>query len=189
MARLFLAIPLDSTARAEVVRAQTYVRAQLPYSKVAWVAPANFHITLHFLGDVTDAQQSVLVERLRAKAYPGACALKLRDVGAFPGAKQPRTVFVRATTPTEVLGLRKRTADVLVGLGLIVDGRPWDAHITIGRVRTQAEVLKPEVIAVDPVRWEVTSFNLMASTLTPAGSAYNEVYTFPFSHSVPHAIY
>lgn len=176
--RCFLAIEIPADARAEVARVQEEVRQQLRHSRVTWVAPENFHITLHFLGEIDDELRERIVAGLHALTYPPSFELRLRDVHAFPHAKDPRVLIVRATTPTELLGARKRAADILAGLGVALDHRPWDAHVTIGRMNVRAEALRPEAIAVAPIAWTVQSFILMRSTLTSEGSIYEPVASF-----------
>lgn len=176
--RCFLAVELPPDARTEAARVQETVRQQLRHSRVAWVAPENFHITLHFLGEIGENIRERLITGLQRLTYPPSFELRLRDVGAFPHIKDPRVLFVRATLPTELLGVRKRTADVLAGLGITLDQKPWDSHVTIGRVKIRSEALRPEAITVKPTQWTVGSFVLMRSTLTPRGSVYEPVASF-----------
>jgi len=179
MSRLFLAINLPDEVKQELWKVEEGMKQQFIHSKVAWVALENFHITLHFLGDVEEELIPELKERLAKQVYPQEFSLILKEVGAFPDKKQPRTLQVTTSLPTQALGLYKRLADVLVSLGLPVDMRPWTPHITLGRVKVQSEVLQPEKIALSPLPFSVSSFELMKSTLTSQGSLYESLASFP----------
>ena len=176
--RLFLAVNLADPIKDEIKKIQDEIKTQMRRSQITWTWPENFHITLHFLGDVEEVEREHLCEELRAKKYPETFASHVLGVSAFPSKKQPRTIFVDTDLHPNMLGLRKRTADVLVGLGFILDERPWVPHITIGRVRVQSEVLKPEEIKWEKILFQISGFELMRSTLTSNGSIYEIVESF-----------
>lgn len=178
MKRLFLAVNLPQEVKDQVAAVQAQVKKQMKRSDVAWVAPDNFHVTLHFLGDVDDEHQSVLVATLGEKEYPQPFMLRLLEIAAFPNKKDPKTIFVETTVHPSLIGLRKRIADVLVQHGFEIDGRKWTSHITLGRVKKRAEVLQPEKIDVEKLEFDVESFELMSSTLTSTGSQYHKEYSF-----------
>jgi 2'-5' RNA ligase len=119
------------------------------------------------------------VSAIRAKEFPKPFDLALREVGAFPDKKRPKVLFVSTAVHTALLGLRKRLGDVLAEFALEIDTRPWEGHVTIGRVNVQSEVLQPEKISVEPVTFTVDRFALMSSALTPSGSEYETLEEFP----------
>ncbi len=178
MERLFLAINLPQEVKSAVRTAQTQMKAQMRRSKITWADPDQCHITLHFLGGVQAGKRDQLVAALRAGSYPKPFTLALSQVSAFPSKKQPRTLFVETTSHPSVRILHMRMGAILANLGFEVDPRPWLPHLTIGRVHVQSEVLKPEEIPVQPVRFAVTAFALMRSMLSPEGSRYETVEEF-----------
>src|SRR3989442_13377790 len=52
--RCFVAIDLSTDVRAAIARAETRVRTAARHADVRWVDPAQFHLTLKFLGAVSD---------------------------------------------------------------------------------------------------------------------------------------
>ena len=50
--RLFVAIPVPEEARTEMARVQDDLRRFAEANDIRWVDPAQFHLTLKFLGDV-----------------------------------------------------------------------------------------------------------------------------------------
>src|SRR5205823_8704257 len=65
---------------------------------VNWAAPANFHITLQFLGDVDDRDLAGVC-RAVATAAAGEPPFRLgvSGLGAFPTPRRPKTLWVGVT--------------------------------------------------------------------------------------------
>lgn len=175
MPRLFLAIPLSWEIKQAVWNIQDQVKEQMPRSHVSWVEPEQFHITLHFLGEVSEEVEAELIGRLRNKEWVVPFTLKLSNLAAFPNKKHPHVLCVKTSMHSGAFGLYKRTGDVVASLGLPIDERSWEPHITFGRVKVQSEVLRPELIQVPPLKFAVSSFVLMSSVLSPEGSRYEVV--------------
>lgn len=185
MPRIFLGIPLDLPARIAVHKAQEIMRKNFRHSKISWVAPENFHITLHFIGEVQEATVDALKKELARIQFPEAFSLTLGDIGAFPHAKDPKTLYVSTNTHPFLFVLRKRLADVIANFGLRVDSKPYTPHITIGRVNSRAETLDTQHHFVEPVHFLVDHIELLESTLTPDGSIYSvlKTYALPSLHT------
>ncbi|MFH1711883.1 MAG: RNA 2',3'-cyclic phosphodiesterase [Patescibacteria group bacterium] len=181
MERLFIAVNLPDEIKSEISRVQDQIKKQLKHSNVTWIAPDNFHITLHFLGDVEEWQKNELQISFKDKEYPAPFALRLQEVSAFPNKKKPKTIFLDTTLHPSMIGLRKRIADVLVVQGFKIDRRQFSSHVTLGRVKTQSEVLQPEKITIEDLDFKVESFELMSSELTPNGSIYQIIESFSLS--------
>lgn len=179
MSRLFIAIPLPFEIREHLALLQRDMMTSFRYSTIAWIKPDNFHLTLHFLGDVDEAFIEPLTRELGRLAYPEAFTLRLSAVDAFPNKKNPRTLFVSTTMHPFHMVLRKRTANVLAELGLPFDTKEFHPHITLGRINVRSEVLLPERHDVRPLSFWVDRVILMQSTLAPGGSVYEPLATFP----------
>ncbi|MBI1736634.1 MAG: RNA 2',3'-cyclic phosphodiesterase, partial [Candidatus Rokubacteria bacterium] len=72
--RSFVAVLLDEPTRAALAARVEHLRAVAP--GVAWVAPANLHVTLKFLGGV-DAPRLDLVRAALDRAVAGAAPFTL----------------------------------------------------------------------------------------------------------------
>lgn len=179
--RLFFAIPISDEARDELAHTQEQMKKQFRWSKVSWVAPEILHITLHFLGDVHIDLISKLVSEVNQLAMPQSFELTLDGVDAFPSKKDPQILIVYTSIHPFLLVLRKRLADILVTHRIPIDERPFRPHMTLGRVRSRAEVLQPERILMRPVAFAVESVILFESEQTPNGSNYTPLARFPLS--------
>jgi RNA 2',3'-cyclic 3'-phosphodiesterase len=93
--RLFVAIPVPDTVRAELLRVQSELQLLVPRGTVRWTNPEQFHLTLRFLGDVPFEHVAGLQASLRA-VCAGIHPLHLlaQGVGFFPNARSPRVIWV-----------------------------------------------------------------------------------------------
>jgi 2'-5' RNA ligase len=157
---------------------------------VSWVAKGNLHITLKFLGE-TAPERLRVVEELLAGVSAGfpPFSLAASGGGAFPGARNPKVLWVGFLEPLELVGkLQQNMENALSGAGFPREGRRFHPHITVGRVRG---VLPPawgeRFVRSLSVREfgtvPVTSLRLFESRLTPGGAIYNVVRDFPLGGS------
>jgi 2'-5' RNA ligase len=178
MSRLFLAIPLPWEVKQTLWNIQDKVKEQMKHSRINWVESEQFHITLHFLGEVSEEVEDELVRRLKSKEWVVPFELKLAELTAFPDKKHPYVLCVKTNMHSGAFGLYKRTGDVIASLGLPIDEHTWEPHITFGRIKVQSEVLKPELVVVPPLKFEINKFVLMSSVTYQEGSRYDVVEEF-----------
>ena len=87
--RTFIAVTISDAVRATLTEIQA--RLQQTGAAVAWVAPANLHFTILFLGAVFEAQTVALAAAMDgiATAYPPQ-TLQVKGMGAFGRPSSPR---------------------------------------------------------------------------------------------------
>ncbi len=133
--RAFLGIGLPAGVRDAVASAIARVREL--HAPVAWTAPGNLHITLIFLGETDPERVPRIEETLRVVASGiGPFSVTAEGVGAFPGARNPRVLWVAIREPLELVRqLQQNMQNALSGAGFPREDRPFHPHITVGRVR------------------------------------------------------
>ena len=158
---------------------------------VKWVEARNVHLTLKFLGSVPDTAVARAVEILRACASGIApFSLEVNGAGGFPDLKRPRVVFVCAVDqPPVAAELARRLNDQMAEVGAERDDRPYQNHITLGRVRPsrasgpsgEARHLAQLTQRLESLQgksfgsMQVSEVTLVESKLTPAGPIYSPV--------------
>lgn len=149
--RLFFALWPDAAVRAALVEAARHVPVQ-----GRAVDPADFHITLAFLGATDAARERCCREaadRLRAVPF----TLTLDRAGHWP---RPQVLWLApAVHPPALHALATDLATALRGCGFQPEARPFQPHLTLAR-KVRRAVL-PE--AVRPVLWPVGDFVLVES--------------------------
>jgi len=148
--RLFLAVNLSVAVTRKIADAAARMRqtAERRGLKVGWVAPANLHVTLKFLG-WTPAEAATAIEDKMAAALAGRRPFDLgaRGAGAFPTESQARVLWVGIADASGGLAQLAAVAEEqMEKLGYARETRPFSAHVTVGRVKEGKgadEVLAP----------------------------------------------
>ncbi len=182
--RLFVAATLDPVTRDAV--AGTIDRARqlrvFRTGSVRWIEPRNLHLTLRFLGETSTDTAAAVVEALGAVGSRPPFRAALGPAGLFPAHGPPRVLWLGiGDGRAELAALRQAIGKHLAPLGSQPDGRPFRAHLTLGRLRpgrpAARGVLEAELGALvpPPAAWVVDRVVLMESRLSSAGAAYRIV--------------
>lgn len=148
--RLFVGVPVAvPVAQALAATCETLARRARHHDvRIAWIAPASYHVTLAYFGPARPDAVSAVIDRLRAIAA-GARPLRWKTarLGAFASPARATVVWAGVDEPTgELARLAGAVAAMGEELGFPRDRRPYHPHVTIGRLRTPAavaEVLLP----------------------------------------------
>lgn len=182
MPRLFVAIDLPDEIKTELLR----LRADIPGAR--WVAPNQFHLTLHFLGDVETERMPAIIEALNTVDVD-TFSLTLEGVGRFPpGRGAARVLWVGIHPDPELIELHRQVEHTLGILGFVPEDRPFSPHLTLARFKEP----KP-LSAVDQFlahhrnrtieAGTVREFVLFSSLLRPQGPLYSREAVFKLSSS------
>jgi RNA 2',3'-cyclic 3'-phosphodiesterase len=182
--RLFFAIELDPAVRVALDHAVAPLRAGEP--GLAWVRAEKLHLTMKFLGDVSEGD----VEGLALAA--GAVAarhrpfeLTLGGVGAFPNFRRARVVWMGVESEPRLELLHHDLELACSEAGFEVEGRPFRPHITLGRVRDPLTLdrARPFARAARRVAYaasdEVRALALLQSVHGSAEPGYRRVFAAP----------
>ncbi len=183
--RAFIACEMPEEIQAAAAR---LISKLLPLTdSVKWVEPANVHLTLAFLGEVS---QNDAFEISRAAA--SACsqhqpfAIEVAGAGAFPATERPRTLWVGVSQGAEQLELLQvDIAAALADIGYPPERRRFHGHLTLGRVRGRIDGRLPaaiqELSAESLGLASVDEAVLFSSQLSRQGPSYSRQATFPLS--------
>ncbi|MHC1742171.1 MAG: RNA 2',3'-cyclic phosphodiesterase [Syntrophobacteraceae bacterium] len=177
MIRTFVAIDLPRRIQGDLEQiVQILQRSNAP---VSWVKPDRIHLTLKFLGDVHENRIVSICDTLQSVAETAEpFELQPAGCGAFPTIKQMRVVWVGLRGDAEALRrLQARVEEGLQPLGFEPEGRPFRAHLTVGRVKgsQRARVLQEALLAnqsFSAEAFDVTELVLYKSELRPEGAQY-----------------
>jgi 2'-5' RNA ligase len=136
--RLFVAVPLSTSAAAEIAAVVDAVRSQgLPSGAhdVRWVRLDGLHLTLRFLGPTPEDRVYPTVAAIaRAAAATAPIDAELAGAGTFPPGGRPRALWIGVAAGVEALGdLARRLHGELGSAGWPPDDRPFRAHLTLAR--------------------------------------------------------
>jgi 2'-5' RNA ligase len=181
--RLFLAVDPDPEARRRLAVQVDAVRAALATDAtvVRWTSPENFHVTLHFLGNVEPGRLDGLRGALGRTAPGGGFLLETGGVGAFPPHGAIRTVWLAIDAGRDrLIELHRRLGQALEAAGVDVSDDPLSPHLTVGRVRDRRRAgrVRRALSGLDatPISWTVDRVRLYASDLSGAAPRYRSLH-------------
>jgi 2'-5' RNA ligase len=171
--RAFLAVDPPAELRARLLEAAERLRAAAP-SGARWVAAENLHLTLKFLGEIREDDVPRLVERASAKlAGEAPFEVAFAGFGAFPNAREARVLWLGAVRGAGALAKLARKLDAAArAIGAERERRPFEAHLTLARLRDPARVELERIPALDSVAWTVEEVVLYESRPSPGGPRY-----------------
>jgi 2'-5' RNA ligase len=138
--RLFVAAELSEPLRQSVAGCARRVRERLAgagvHAGLRWIPPANLHLTIWFIGELSDARASAVLEALAPPLPMPAFDVAFEGFGAFPPAGAPRVLWMGVSRGQDELA----RAHDLVGTRLLPwgfppEGRAYSAHLTIARLK------------------------------------------------------
>ncbi len=173
--RTFISIELGE-ARKQLVK----IQKMLPEFEGKMTEMENLHLTLKFLGEVTEKEAEEVKKRL-GKIDFGKFKIIIDKLGVF-SESFIRIMWVGINEKCrELWELQKKIDDALKDL--FEKEKRFMGHITIARVKNIKDkkkfIEKLRGIKFDNIEFEADSFKMIKSTLTPKGPVYEEVFNIP----------
>lgn len=154
-----------------------------------WARPENIHLTLKFLGEVSEEQLDLLAEALRKAAGTAVSfSLTVQGVGVFPSSRRPRIVWAGLQREPNLTHLQREVEDRMNRLGFEREQRPFKPHLTLARIRRPGRTQKIKGWLRDHSQlqgpsWTVNEITLFRSELTPEGARYTPLAKHRFADS------
>jgi len=153
MARCFVALwPADST-RARLDRLAQHLHALYPAARR--MAPGNLHLTLAFLGDISDELAHRCADALAGLAAAGVW--HVTQIGTFPRA---RVLWAGGAPDPALQGLADDVRRRLDALAVPYDRKRFVAHVSLLR-HVDVDSLREPIEAID---WPLGTPVLVVST-------------------------
>lgn len=144
-------------------------------AKVKWVAPANVHLTMKFLGEIDDEMGGKVAAAMAEAAGAGPISFTVAGLGRFPPRGKPRTLWAGVSDGADAVVALFTKLDAALGPLGFESERRFVPHVTIGRVKSPvgADALTPVIehhagTVFGACRAE--EMTLFKSTLTPQGA-------------------
>ncbi len=183
--RVFIAVDIDNpliVSRIARIK-DTITTLNVP---VKLVEDENLHITLLFIGEVSDYAVDLIKDSLsdlRFKSFK----IHITGLGAFPSVVKPRVVWVGVKEGSKELeNLQKEVESRVRRAGVRFQKQEFTPHITVGRVKGVKNITSLSKILVEyqdeDFGWhEVSEVKVKQSILTPKGPIYKDLYVIKAS--------
>jgi 2'-5' RNA ligase len=186
--RTFIAVDLPPGVLEALGQVTAQLQEKLPDTPVRWVNHQKMHLTLKFLGDISNENISMVEKILYSEAAKRqAMEIGIGGIGAFPKMRHPRVIWIGVEAPAELFDLKRGIEDGVARLGYNYDKYDFTPHLTLGRISRKASAR--DVRKVGNVLHEfqvgfigvarIEAVHLYRSDLRPEGAQYTCLYSAP----------
>ncbi|WP_426416697.1 RNA 2',3'-cyclic phosphodiesterase [Aestuariirhabdus sp. LZHN29] len=139
------------------------------FSRARWVPPENYHITLHFVGQVAGAAIDDLANTLQRLESTESITARCGGLIWLPDTQRPKVLALAV----ESSGALERLAECLN------NPRPLRAHITLARRVASTDRGKLTQTAIPSFEFSLPSLSLRQSLSTADGVGYPSLSILP----------
>ncbi|HXG50249.1 MAG TPA: RNA 2',3'-cyclic phosphodiesterase [candidate division Zixibacteria bacterium] len=188
MIRAFVGIRLDGRVVRAIAAAIEELKPKL--HGIRWVAPEAFHLTLKFLGPISEEKIEPISSALgRSAKLFSRFTINAKGLGVFPETGRPRVLWV-GLEARGLEALASRVESELEPLGFDREKRSFTPHLTVGRWRRPEGGLA--ALRTELERWRSREFGvstvedivLFQSVLTRSGAVYTPIRIFELNGEV-----
>ncbi|MGZ3724080.1 MAG: RNA 2',3'-cyclic phosphodiesterase [Bdellovibrionales bacterium] len=109
--------------------------------EVRWVAPALWHVTLQFLGELPIGRKDELMQLMHDwNPKISELNLRLQGLGGFPASDQARILWLGVQENQQLLDLQTELGQLLKAKGFEIEAREYNPHLTLARLRNPQSV-------------------------------------------------
>lgn len=148
-----------------------------------WVDPANYHLTLRFLGDVDHATARDAASILGEAKGRSPLAVTLDTLSTFGGAR-PRAIIAKVQPTRDLLQLQAEQERAMRRVGLEPETRKFTPHVTLARLRDTAPGEVAALLAMrghfPPLTFTAERFVLYSARDSVGGGPYLVEAAYPF---------
>ncbi len=174
--RIFIAVEIPHEIREKIYKDLVPLRKTFP--KVKWIRPENLHLTLKFLGEVSEKKLKVIHEKISDLSSFKSFSIKFLGLGGFPNLSRPKVIWMGIDQGEEELSnIASYLESELEKVGFHLENRSFQAHLTLARVKDFREVkgFCEKASFFDKTSFASFSVNMVSliqSSLTREGATY-----------------
>jgi len=177
LTRSFIAVAIPEGIKNQLAGIQS--RLKRAAAEVKWTRPGGIHITLRFLGYLTDESIAKVKAAMAAVGREfSAFTVEIKGAGTFPERGRPRVIWAGMSQgEKELQAVFARLEQELIARGLGEADKPFRGHLTLGRVKTGKNIDKlVEYLGKESGKslgaFEAQGICLFKSQLHPEGAIY-----------------
>lgn len=189
--RLFIALDIPKSVCEGLTQK---VEQHKSLSSLRWLPPSGWHLTLKFLGDISEDTLSVVEKTLLETCVSfDSISLRIKSAGVFPNKKSPRVFWTGIEGEIEKITLLANTLNVkMASLGFPSEERNYFPHLTLARSKKETNFSQGVKVAqqfctlfspYESEEFSVNQFHLYRSHLQHSGVRYEVCKSFPLRFS------
>lgn len=185
--RCFIACPVNEEILAFLKKYRLSISA-LPWSKsLRWTPDQNIHLTVKFLGDITDTQITSICGELTQglAAVPSLTACLLQPT-AFPNLRRPSVIASPVVPDTNLTALASQIDAMVSQFGIGRENRHFRGHVTIARIKARINAQDLINQTPDKIPFPIGQVIFYQSELQKSGPKYSILDVFKLSPLAVH---
>lgn len=185
--RTFIAINIQPEAL--LLQKITELKNELAEEPIRWVDEQNLHLTLKFLGEISE-HQVVHIKNVLAEfaLLHSPISLVPSGLGFFKSRGIPRVLYVGIRNGEALQQWAEGIESLLIPLGIKKEERPFNPHLTLARIkflkdkkRFYQAVERHHYVSSKPVT--ISEIIFFESHLEPKGPVYRQLARFPLKNN------
>jgi 2'-5' RNA ligase len=193
MTRTFVAVEMNNALQSHLAGIIRQVAQALP--GIRWVDASSIHLTLAFLGELTDEQVAEAIQETEMAAQQARpFSYRLSHLGTFGSPRNPRVIWMGIEEASGSLAAIHRILNQqLLKRGFEVETRPFSPHLTLARLKSplssqELQTLqalladKPHSLA-STESYTARHLDVMKSELQRTGACYTCLRSCPIGKS------
>lgn len=177
--RLFFAIPVDAACRQQLKATLAFLQTHPQFAQMQWTPAENWHLTLSFLGEVSEADEHAIRQSMsdwfaEGMSYFEADVLRL---GGFPNPKTGSFWVAKLDATLMLQSLVREIDDHLRPLGFGKRKHAFRPHITLGKWDGASEDFPTIDAPLEPISLRVDRLNLYQSVMTQPAPTYRLLHS------------
>ena len=128
----FFALTLSDEIKKELHNRMEELKFTFSFKK--WLHPADYHITMAFLGDASEAMRKEAMHLVQiGLENEAAFELTLDGLGTFGRPEQPRILWASVAFEQRLFEVQTKVYQACLDAGFTLDSKPFKPHITLAR--------------------------------------------------------
>lgn len=188
--RLFIAVNFPDDLLNKIEQIMSFFKKKTPPAALKWVQTEHMHLTLKFIGEVEENKVGLIKEILiKSVKRQLPFDIEVGELGMYPHKNNPRVIWLGITGGEPLIDMQKMLDQKLASLDIKREGRPFSPHLTIARVRRDADPSAVRLIGetlsqftVEPLgAVTIDRVQLYQSDLKPSGPIYTTLFSVPLN--------
>ena len=181
--RVFIGIPIGGKIKSILPSLKTSIHSSRDI--IRWIPPENIHLTLSFLGNISDQDIPNIVQSLENCITSKYFKIIIESTGVFPSVNYPKILWIGIGKGADELTLLQKEIERSVRKFKEISRKEkFKPHITIAKIRRSRlniDVLPFLNTVYSPIELDINSICLYESILLPKGTRYTVLTEFPLN--------
>lgn len=178
--RVFLALPIANDLLSYIN--QTVRQLYPNHSALRWIHDQNYHITLHYLGSISEEQLNLIQHKMKPiiENY-SSFSLKLETTAGFPSSHNPHSLVILVKLSFLLNSLHEEIKNILNSCGISVSPQTYHPHLTIARIKKGMIDVSGKRLP-SPLKIPVQKILLLQSLTEENQVSFHTIDSFEFNH-------